>query len=414
MEIQITDTQINLLKALSKNINKTIIQYKHSSKKLRNRKTKIIDAIAFRLLYGQNKSTQNLATAFLNMFLNIQDKKDLLSRVSLLEKEEKIPLELYENISKSLDKFLNTLNKNKSLKYHVYAADGTFVNMNKELIKDGFPINQKPNVASGYMMGIYDITLNAPVTLDMCKHNNERKAFIDYFQNSNNYKNSIFIFDRGYFSDDLIKFLESKEIKYVCRLKEKINIVKNLTANDYKTIYNQTPIRVIKYTIDNKDYFLGTNLNDENEFSINILKTLYHERWKIEEYFKHIKYVCKLADMNEKKSNSIYKTVFAQLIVTQLTHIIQAIVNMNIPLKDKTVINKNLLTDGIYKFFLLNFLYNRRFSSKTIKQFLLIYIHYTHTQTGKHYERIAIKPYKKWNLIHSRNKADNKAKENIK
>ena len=168
MDTQITDAQITLLKQLSKKINKTITNYK-CSKKIRKRKTRIIDAVAFKLLYGENKSTQHSATADLNMFLNISNKKEMLSRVSLIEKEDNVSIDLYKNISICLDEFIKQLNY-KSFKHHIYAVDGTNVTMDKEHSKHGYPSNQNPHIAFGYIMGLYDITLNAPITLDLCKN----------------------------------------------------------------------------------------------------------------------------------------------------------------------------------------------------------------------------------------------------
>jgi len=53
----------------------------------------------------------------------------------------------------------------------------------------------------------------------MVSHKNERKAFIDYVKNKNNYDNHIFVFDRGFDGFQFYKSLESHEIKYVCRVK---------------------------------------------------------------------------------------------------------------------------------------------------------------------------------------------------
>ena len=58
----------------------------------------------------------------------------------------------------------------------------------------------------------------------MVSHNNERKAFLDYVKNKNNYENHIFVFDRGFDGFQFYKRLESQENKYVCRIKENSSI----------------------------------------------------------------------------------------------------------------------------------------------------------------------------------------------
>ena len=45
-------------------------------------------------------------------------------------------------------------------------------------------------------------------------------------------------------------------------------------------------IRVIRYMINNKSYYLATNLFDDKEFTIDVLTQIYHYRWTIEEKFK--------------------------------------------------------------------------------------------------------------------------------
>jgi len=48
-------------------------------------------------------------------------------------------------------------------------------------------------------IGIYNVTKNSPVILELIKHKDERKAFIDLIKNTNNYSNDIFLFDRVLF-----------------------------------------------------------------------------------------------------------------------------------------------------------------------------------------------------------------------
>ena len=78
----------------------------------------------------------------------------MLSRVSLIEKEDNVSIDLYKNISICLDEFIKQLNY-KSFKHHIYAVDGTNVTMDKEHSKHGYPSNQNPYIAFGYIMGLY-------------------------------------------------------------------------------------------------------------------------------------------------------------------------------------------------------------------------------------------------------------------
>jgi hypothetical protein len=123
----------------------------------------------------------------------------------------------------------------------------------------------------------------------MVSHKNERKAFIDYVKNKNNYDNHIFVFDRGFDGFQFYKSLESHEIKYVCRVKDNSSMISDKNDNiiNVSVINSIIKIRVIRYMINNKSYYLATNLFDDKEFTIDVLTHIYHYSWTIEEKFKY-------------------------------------------------------------------------------------------------------------------------------
>ena len=48
---------------------------------------------------------------------------------------------------------------------------------------------------------------------------------------------------------------------------------------------NEENVRVLKYTLENKSYYLKTNLLDCEKYTLPVLTEYYHERWEIEEHF---------------------------------------------------------------------------------------------------------------------------------
>ena len=71
----------------------------------------------------------------------------------------------------------------------------------------------------------------------------------------------------------------------------------NLPINIGKT---KRDIRVIKYTIDDKMYVLGTTRND---LTVNELKKMYHDRWTIETQFYFAKKSLSLENIKSKSIN---------------------------------------------------------------------------------------------------------------
>ena len=85
----------------------------------------------------------------------------------------------------------------------------------------------------------------------------------------------------------------------------------NLPINIGKT---KRDIRVIKYTIDDKMYVLGTTRND---LTVNELKKMYHDRWTIETQFYFAKKSLSLENIKSKSINRIRQDIaIHQLILT--------------------------------------------------------------------------------------------------
>jgi len=182
----------NIGTLVNKNKNKYII---------RNKKTSMFDGIIYRLLYTQKESTQTLVTAQINNFLG-----KTINRSSYSDRDKQINIDFYEKIND-----LIKIDKCKGLLYtkQVFAVDGTYGYMSKKLGEEGFKLNKNKVSSSPLISGIFNVTYNYPVSLDLVKHKNERKAFLDFKLNYKNYENSIFVFDRGYYSGEFIKELHN-------------------------------------------------------------------------------------------------------------------------------------------------------------------------------------------------------------
>ena len=78
---------------------------------------------------------------------------------------------------------------------------------------------------------------------------------------------------------------------------------------------NGAGIRIVKYTINKKNYYMATNLLDAKHFPISFIKENYghrlrqrrnrlgvtHNRWTVEEYFKYVKQTLSLSKLQESK-----------------------------------------------------------------------------------------------------------------
>jgi len=243
-------------------------------------------------------------------------------------------------------------------------------------------------------MGIYNVTRNYPVDLQMVEHKNERKAFLDIVTGRKDFSNTIFVFDRGFDGHTFLRKLEKMNLKYVCRIKSNSSFVsKNDDAVHYKKDFKT---RVINYKIGNKTYHLATNLYDIHEFSIPILKQIYHERWTIEESFKYMKNNFDFGTSELKSAVAIRKSIYCQMLIMKLVNLIAKTNQSRFKhIKSNRIINKKTITDGFYKGFLFRLfsnMLNRRFINSFNKNYIVIIT----TNKGKFNPRVCVTSGMKW------------------
>ena len=160
---------------------------------------------------------------------------------------------------------------------------------------------------------LYDINNKIPINYFLIKTRNEREAFrnqIKYLRSGD-----IVIFDRGYYSYDIVEKLEIIDVNYIFRLKSSKKEVKFMKKNniiDHSFINKNINNRIINYRVDNSEdeYYLLTNLS----YSIDELKNLYWKRWKVEIHFKESKYNLSLKTINLKTENSLLQEIYIQWI----------------------------------------------------------------------------------------------------
>ncbi len=369
---------INKLKKISKNINIFMLDNNELCVE-RSRKNNINDAFLYRLYYTEKESTQEKATIKLNKF----KPKNNVSRQSLVKKENKLTIDFYEKLSKILK---NEIDKEFIDKYstQIFAVDGTYPTFLNSLSNDGYKSNKTNGSVTPLVTGIFNITSNFPVMLHMTKDKNERKAFMELMKNNNEYENNIFVFDRGYLGEDFFNHMNKHNLFYICRIKENSSYISKTHNDIIIENNNNNKIRIINYKINNKNYYIATNLLNKNEHTISVLKQIYHKRWSIEEYFKYIKMNMNISKNNEKQEKNIKKTLLANLIISQIAFLF---VNLNKSNKNK-IVNKSILTTGLYDNFLYKLFTCYKFTKYFIMNFINIYVKYIGTNKNKSNKRI--------------------------
>ena len=268
---------------MSKQINKIILENGKQYIK-RNKKTNSLHGFLFGLLHTEKDVSMDTVAARFNT-LNIREFKSnsTIARQSFLNRYNSLPLEFFEKVSNGIGTLIENMNKITNT-HQILAVDGSDTACSKLLAKNNYKLNKNQQSVTALNLGIYNVTRNLPVMLEMVNHADERKAFLDYIKKKNDYEKCIFVFDRGFDGPEFFNKLEELKIRYVCRLRSNMSIIPKDNEDAIVRVKNLN-IRVITYKINENNYYLATNLLDKDEFKISTLMQIYHDRWTIEEKF---------------------------------------------------------------------------------------------------------------------------------
>lgn len=319
------------------------------------------------------------------------------------------------------------------------------------------------------ILGVYNVTRKFPVALELAETKNERKAFLDYFENKNklihSYNNPILVYDRGYPSYKMMHTLIKSNKRFIVRLENQFKFrkikkkkkipgrkCKNIKENDKtKTIdenktfteideirsfnYNEplrkkgdrrlgSPsyretfnIRYIHYRIKNKDYFIATNLYDKIKYPIEAIKLLYHKRWSIEEYFDLLKSSMKLGRYTTKKKHAIQLSMYMHQITTAILSILCKAYRLA-NTKTNVAVNSRNMLHAIYNLVIPELLKLLPFDkANIILQSLANTVNYVPIINGRQFVRKSKTPNTKWYISQhkkQKNKRNNENESDIK
>jgi hypothetical protein len=288
--------------------------------------------------------------------------------------------------------------------YRVLSSDGTHSPVSKDLEKEGYKLTKKQTYVNGVINGLYDSLNN--MVIDLCFLNqSEQKSYSDQIHLLQ--KNDIVIHDRGYFSKKLLNKLVSKGVHPIFRMKINSLYVKDLNKTNKRTkiyhlknsITGETfSFRLVKYKIKKEVYYLGTTLCD-SRFTINVLKNLYKKRWRIETYFKTVKYMLSFNDFHSQTSNQIRQEIYTHEFVTILTRIFEELHisenQLSTKMIDKQTNFKNNI-DKVCNKIIYSLLYNSDYINTIRDIFKILFKYITMIRPDRQYARRRIKPVSKW------------------
>jgi hypothetical protein len=230
--------------------------------------------------------------------------------------------------------------------HRLFGVDGSKFNLPRELIAAGYATPcDGAHYPQGLVSGVYDLLTGIPHDFDIVSHHNERmcakKHLHEFFK-----EGDVIIYDRGYFSFELIElhtrlgihavfrlqpntlkeieeFWASNKVEDVVMIKPSLEFAKSVKKGKIKAGLNPIKVRLIKYTIEKTTYVLCTTLLDTAKYPKEIFAGVYHSRWGFEEMLKVSKVITGVQDFHAKTELGIKQELFAHFLLITLQKIIE-------------------------------------------------------------------------------------------
>ena len=204
--------------------------------------------------------------------------------------------------------------------------------MPRELIKEGYKTpSNNAYYPQGLVSCLYQLKSRIPYDFDLVTHGDERKCALSHLTSLK--ENDIVVYDRGYFSYAMLHYHEKAGVYTVFRLQKNTYkeieefrnsdhvdqiITLNPSKDTSRDIEKKFPeiiivplkLRLIKYTVAETTYCIGTTLMDR-KYEINLFKDIYHSRWGIEELYKVSKEFIIVDDFHGKTERGVKQELFA-------------------------------------------------------------------------------------------------------
>ena len=350
------------------------------------------------LIFREGKTNQ---MELYNFFSKIRKPEICVTKSALTEQRKKLNPELFIYMNQMLANDIYKEEKIKTIEgtnLIPVGIDGSIFEIpNKSNLKEEFGYvegskDKEANVVTrAQVSGAYDCENDIMLHASINKYGtSEKKLAIEHIKYmkeiySKEYKNMLFIFDRGYIGIPLLLYLTASDGKYLFRLQEKtykkeisemnsldeeITIPltssrkKNIQDENLKELANQLKelkVRIVKVKLDSGEAeILLTNISKE-EINTEKMKEIYFKRWNIEKAYDVIKNKLEMENFSGYSKLAIEQDFYAQILLFNILEDIKNTANKKVKedqekslktYKYEYIVNLNILI-GICKQYLL-------------------------------------------------------------
>ena len=347
---------------ICKNIIQSIKEYITTPEKLEphraknhficKRKLSLFQVIMYLLYTSKASMFQNLSR--IREVLGSLDFPDISKQALSKARQFINPVLFKELYYLSVDLFYKQLPSRKLWNgYHLFAIDGSKIELpnsksNFEFFGEMFGY---PDPSRRFTMGlgsiVYDVLDDYIVHASFQRYlASERSAALEHLHNLedlNIYQNSVIIFDRGYYSEDMFRYCVEHQHLCLMRLKQNYNIAKKCSGDiitvlpgNEKDGTEDIRIRVIEVILNagTKEY-LATNLFDSH-ISQQMFRELYFYRWPVETKHKELKSLLAIEEFSGATTTSVLQEFYINVLLSNLSSLIKNQVDEEIQITAKS------------------------------------------------------------------------------
>jgi len=317
------------------------------------KRKRVIDSLLlvfliFRLVFSKN--SQGYGTTLEDFWANCYrmkfplPQKKPVSAAAFSEARKKLDESIFKILN---DRIITACQHENDAQYRwfnhrLFAVDGSKLNLPRPLIDQGYKTpTDKAHYPQGLLSCLYQLKSRVPYDFDLVNHGNERQCALAHLKMLN--EKDVVVYDRGYFSFAMLYYHIQSGVHSIFRLQKnlykEIDNFRNSNSNDQivhllpskdtqREIRKQHPsitftplcIRLVKYTITNETYCLGTTLMGL-QYTCDDFKAVYHARWGVEELYKVSKNMMIVDDFHGRSERTVKQELFAHFVLITMSRL---------------------------------------------------------------------------------------------
>ena len=226
--------------------------------------------------------------------------------------------------------------------HRIHAVDGSKMNLPRKLAEAGYAVPSGAHYPQGLVSCLYRLDTKMPIDFSITADANERAAALAHFDALK--PNDVVVFDRGYFSYELLYDLIERGAHPVFRLQRGIvpafdefrdgdrddailnlapgpNKLRELRGKHPGRAFGPVKVRLVRYEAGGEEYCLATTLLDAGRYGVADLSDLYHGRWSIEELYKISKNFVEVNDFHARSERGVRQELYAHFCLIAATRL---------------------------------------------------------------------------------------------